>query len=334
MKRRAFITLLGGAAAAWPLAARAQPVDRVQRIGVLSVFGESDPEGQDRLAAFRGGLQALGWTDGRNLRIDYRWIAGDPDRLRGAAAELVGLRPDVLVAYTPPAVAALQRETRSIPIVFIQVSNPLGAGFVASMARPGGNITGFTTFELTIGGKWLEALKEIAPRISRAAVILNPNNPSASGFLGAIEAAAPSLAIALAPIVLRDVSDGERSSMERGVEAFAREPNGGMIVLPDFAAVALRQPIVTLAAQRRLPTIYPFRYFATLGGLISYGVDQIEQSRQAASYVDRILKGEKPGELPVQAPTKFELVINLKTAKMLGLTVPVTLQARADEVIE
>jgi putative ABC transport system substrate-binding protein len=333
-KRREFITMLGGAAAAWPLVADAQQADRARRVGVLIGFDESDPEGQARPAAFQQGLQALGWTDGGNLRIDYRRFVGDPDRIRAAAAELVGLTPDVIIAYAPPAVAALRRETRSIPIVFTQVSNPLGAGFVENMARPGGNITGFTSFELSIGGKWLEALKEIAPGVTRSVVILNADNPAAAGFLGAVEAAAPSLGIQVAPVVLRGASDPERAVMERAVGAFAREPNGGMIVLPDFVMVAIRHSIIALAAQNRLPTVYPFRYFATSGGLMSYGVDQIEQSRQAASYVDRILKGAKPGDLPVQAPTKFETVINLQTAKALGLTVADNLLARADEVIE
>jgi ABC-type uncharacterized transport system substrate-binding protein len=331
--RRYFASCLGGAVA-WPLAARAQRADGRRRIGVLIGFDESDPEGEHRLAAFRQGLQALGWTEGGNLHIEYRRYTGDPDRVRSAAVELIGLSPEVILAYAPLAVATLRRETRSIPIVFTQVSNPLGAGFVASMGRPGGNITGFTSFELTIGGKWLEALKEIAPGVARSAVLLNPDNPSASGFLGAIEAAVPSLGIAASPIVLRDTSDPERAATERAVEAFAREPNGGLIVLPDFNIVVLRHAIVALATRHRLPAVYPFRHFATAGGLMSYGVDQVEQSRRAASYVDRILKGEKPADLPVQAPTKFELVINLKTAKALGLEVSPMLLARADEVIE
>jgi putative ABC transport system substrate-binding protein len=334
VKRREFITLLGGAVAAWPLAARAQQSKRMVRIGVLIGFDESDPEGQARLTALQQGLQALGWIDDRNLRIDYRRYVGDPDRIRAAAAELVGLAPDVILAYAPPAVAALQRETRSIPIVFVQVSNPVGAGFVASMARPAGNITGFTSFEWTVGGKWLQTLKEIAPHVTRSAVIFNPDNPAAGGFLGAIEAAVPSLGIQVTPVAVRASVDPERAVLERAVDAFGREPNGGMIVLPDFVIITLRQPIVALAARNRLPTVYPFRYFATAGGLISYGVDQIEQSRQAASYVDRILKGEKPADLPVQAPTKFETVINLKTAMALGLEIPPMLLARADEVIE
>jgi putative tryptophan/tyrosine transport system substrate-binding protein len=333
MRRREFIKLVGGAAA-WPLAARAQQPERMRRIGVLIGFDESDPEGQARLAAFRQGLEVLGWTDGSNLRIDYRRFSGDLDRVRAAAAELVSLTPDVILAYAPPAVAALRRETRSIPIVFIQVSNPLGAGFVASMARPGGNITGFTSFELSIGGKWLGALKEIAPAVTRSAVIINPDNPAAGGFLGAIESAAPSLGVQIVPVVLRDASDPERAVMQRSLEKFAVEPNSGMIVLPDLNTIALRQAIVTLAARHRLPTVYPFRLFTTTGGLMSYGVDQIDQSRRAASYVQRILKGERPAELPVQAPTKFELAINLRTARALGLEMPAALLARADEVIE
>jgi putative ABC transport system substrate-binding protein len=332
MKRREFIKLIAGSAAVWPLAVFAQQPNRA-RIGVLLGFAKDDPEGETRLAAFRQRLAAVGWTEGGNLRIDYRRYAGDVDRVR-AAAELVGLGPDVLVAYAPPAVAALQRETRSIPIVFTQVSNPVGAGFVTSMARPSGNITGFTSFELTIGGKWLAALKEIAPGVTRAAIILNPDNSAAGGFLGVIEAAASSLGIQVSPIVLRTALDPERVVMERAVEAFAHQPHGGMIVLPDFAAISVRQSIVALAARNRLPAVYPFRYFTTIGGLMSYGIDQIEQSKQAASYVDRILKGEKPADLPVQTPTKFELAINLKTAKALGLNVPNTLIGRADEVIE
>jgi putative ABC transport system substrate-binding protein len=334
MKRREFIKIIAGSAVAWPVTVFAQQSKRVRRLGVLIGFGESDPEGQSRLTAFRQGLAALGWTDGDNIRIDYRRYAGDADRVRAAAAELVHLAPDVLLAYAPPAVVALQRETRSIPIVFAQVSNPVGAGFVESMAHPGGNITGFTSFELTIGGKWLAALKEIAPSVTRAAVIINPDNPAAGGFLGVIEASSSSLGVRVSPIVLRSALDPEVRVLERALEAFARQPNGGMIVLPDFAAISVRKSIVALAARNRLPTVYPFRYFTTIGGLMSYGIDQIEQSKQAASYIDRILKGEKPADLPVQTPTKFELVINLKTAKALGLTVTPAVLTRADDVIE
>jgi ABC-type uncharacterized transport system substrate-binding protein len=334
VRRRQFITVLGSAAAAWPIAAAAQQRERVRTIGVLIGFDESDPEGQARVAALQKGLGTLGWTEGGNLRIEYRRFTGDPDRIRAAAAELVGLTPDVIIAYAPPAVAALRRQTRSNPMVFTQVSNPVGAGFVASMARPGGNITGFTSFELTIGGKWLEAVKEIAPKLTRSVVILNPDNPAAGGFLGAIETVAPSLGVQVFPVILRDASDPELAVMARAVDAFAREPNGGMIVLPDFVIITLRQSIIALAARNRLPTVYPFRYFAMTGGLMSYGVDQIEQSRNAASYVDRILRGAEPADLPVQTPIKFETVINLKTAKALGLEVPPSLLARADEVIE
>jgi putative ABC transport system substrate-binding protein len=333
MRRRDFIKVIAGSAVAWPRAVFAQQPNRVRRLGVLIGFGESDPEGQSRLTAFRQGLASLGWTEGGNLRIDIRRYAGDADRVRAAAKELVGLAPDVLLAYAPPAVVALQRETRSIPIVFAQVSNPVGAGFVESMARPGGNITGFTSFELTVGGKWLAALKEIAPSVTRAAVIINPDNPAAGGFLGVIEASS-SLGVRVSPVVLRSALDSEVRVLERALEVFARQPNGGMIVLPDFAAISARQSIVALAARNRLPAVYPFRYFTTIGGLMSYGIDQIEQSKQAASYVDRILKGEKPADLPVQTPTKFELVINSKTAKTLGLAIPPAVLTRADEVIE
>jgi putative ABC transport system substrate-binding protein len=333
VKRRNFITLLGGAAV-WPIAARAQQPERMRRIGVFVFLGTDDPEGSARLGAFRQGLQALGWTENRNLRIEIHQYFGDPDRIRAAAVKLVGLVPEVILSYGPAGVAALRRETRSIPIVFTQVTNPLGAGLVASMAHPGGNITGFSSFELSVAGKWLEVLKEVAPGVTRFAVILNPDNPGQGGFQGTIEMAASSLGVQIAPIVLRDGSEPERVAMERAVEAFARQANGGVIVLPDFATILLRQPIVALAARLRLPAVYPLRFFATTGGLVSYGVDQIEQSRRAAGYVDRILKGEKPADLPVQAPTKYDLVINLKTAKALGLDVPPALLARADEVIE
>jgi putative ABC transport system substrate-binding protein len=333
MKRRAFITLLGGAAV-WPLAARAQQGERRRRIGVLINLPADDPEMLTRLAAFRKGLYALGWTEDGNLQINIRQYNGDLDRIRAAAKEMVGLSPEAILVYGPPGVAALRQETRTIPIVFTQVSNPLGAGFVASMARPGGNITGFSSAELIIGGKWLQTLKEVAPGVTRCAVILNPDNPAQGGYLGAIETAASFLGVQTTPLALRDNSEAELTAMGRAVEAFAEKTNGGMLVLPDFATISLRQEMVALAMRHRLPAVYPFRYFATTGGLVSYGVDQIEQSRLAAGYVDRILKGEKPADLAVQAPTKYELVINLRTAKALGLDVPPTLLARADEVIE
>jgi putative ABC transport system substrate-binding protein len=334
MKRREFITLLGGAAVAWPLVAGAQQSERVRRIGVLINLATDDPEMLVRLAAFWQGLAGLGWTEDRNLRTDIRRYAGDPDLIRAAAAEMVGLAPEVILVYGPPGLSALRRQTRTIPIVFTQVSNPVGSGFVPSMARPGGNITGFSSNELLVGGKWLEVLKEVVPSVTRSAVIINPDNPGQGGYLGAIESAASVLGVQITPITLRDGSEQERTAMEGAVEAFARQPNGAIVVLPDFVTISLRQSIIALVARHHLPAVYPFRYFATIGGLVSYGVDQVEQSRRAASYVDRVLKGEKPGDLPVQAPTKYELVINLKTARALGLDVPAALIARADEVIE
>jgi ABC-type uncharacterized transport system substrate-binding protein len=327
--RREVITLLGGAVA-WPLAARAQQGNRVRRIGVLTNLPSDDAEAQLRNAAFLQGLQTLGWTVGRNVHIDFRWgTGGDIDRLRTYAAELVALAPDVILAVAITPLVQLQQATHTVPIVFVQVSDPVGAGFVASLARPGRNITGFTLFEYGFSAKWLELLKQIAPGVSRAAVLRDPSNPSGVGQFGAIQATAPSLRIELSPVDVRDAS-----SIEPTLAAFARESNGGMIVLPGSLTITHREQIVALAARHRLPSVYPFRYYAAAGGLISYGPDAVDQYRRAAGYVDRILKGEKPADLPVQAPTKFELVINLKTAKALGLTVPDTLLARADEVIE
>ena len=328
MRRREFITLVGSAVAAWPLSARAQQVKQMRLIAVLAIFAENDPEGQARANAFQQKLRDLGWMDGHNIQFAYRRTI-DPERIPAVAAEVVRLTPDVILSYGSPALTALRRETRSIPIVFVQVSNPVGGGFVASMAHPGGNITGFTNFEFAIGGKWLETLKEIAPDTKRVAVIVDPDNATGSGYLGAIEAVATVSGLQVTPTAARDTA-----TIEREIEAFARQPNGGVIVLPDLITIANRELFVTAAARLHLPAVYPLRLFAASGGLISYGVDQINQSREAASYVDRILKGEKPADLPVQAPTKFELVINLKTAKALGLTVPATLLARADEVIE
>jgi ABC-type uncharacterized transport system substrate-binding protein len=328
LKRRQFITLLGGAAA-WPLAARAQQAERVRRIGVLMNLAADDPEGQSRLAAFLRGLQQLGWSDGGNVRIDTRWAAADVDRFRSYAAELVALAPDVILASGHPSVVALQQATRTVPIVFLQVVDPVGAGFVASLARPGGNATGFTVFEYSISGKWLELLKEVVPSVTRAAIIRDAAITAGTGQFAAIQAVAPSLGIEVSPIGVHDPGE-----IERAIGAFARSSNGGLIVTGSALAAVHRDLIVMLAARHKLPAIYSFRYFGTAGGLISYGPDPIDQYRRAAGYVDRILKGEKPADLPVQAPTKYEMVINLKTAKALGLEIPATVLARADEVIE
>jgi putative tryptophan/tyrosine transport system substrate-binding protein len=329
MKRREFITLLGSAAASWPLAAGAQQPARMRRIGVLMNLTADDPESPARLAAFAQGLADLGWTIGRNLRIDYRWAAGDPERIRRDADELVALAPDLILSSGAPTVAALQKATRSVPIVFAQVVDPVGNGFVETLARPGGNITGFSVFEYGISGKWLELLKEIAPSVTRAAILRDLALASGSGQFGALQSVAPSLGVELSPVGV-----GDAGAMERAVVAFARSPNGGLVVTASTLAVIHRELITRLAAEHRLPAVYHSSYYITSGGLISYGPNSIDPFRRAASYVDRILKGEKPGNLPVQAPTKYELVINLKTARALGLDVPPTLLARADEVIE
>jgi len=328
VKRRDFITLLGGAAA-WPLAARAQQPERMRRVGVLMGSAQDDLDSQARLAAFRQALLELGWTEGRNLRIDYRLTATHPDRLQAYAAELVGLTPDVILAHAAPGAAAVRRETHTVPIVFVMVPAPVEIGLVASLARPGGNITGFTHFELTMAGKWLEALKEISPRVKRVAFLLAPEHPGWAGYLRTVKAAASSFDVEVIPAGIRDAGE-----IERVIDAFAREPNGGLFILPDIVTYVHRELIIALAARHRLPAIYPFRYFPAGGGLMSYGADPVDMFRRAAAYIDRILKGEKPGDLPVQAPTKYELVINLKTAKVLGLEIPPTLLARADEVIE
>jgi ABC-type uncharacterized transport system substrate-binding protein len=332
MKRREFITLLGGAAAAWPLAANAQQrTDRVLRIGLLMGYAESDREGQAFVAALLEGLQKLGWTDGRNIRIDYRWATPDDAEPRQQfAKELVALQPDLILSHTTPPTAALLQQTRTIPIIFVNVGDPVGSGFVASFPRPGGNVTGFIVTEPTIAGKWLELLKEIAPRVSRVAMLFNPATaPYAEYWLTSYNDAAASFAVEAIAAPVRD-----RSELETAVAAQAREPSGGLIVMPDSFMTVHRAEITSLAARYHLPAVYPFRYFAELGGLLSYGVDATDNFRRAATYADRILKGAKPSELPVQAPVKFELVINLKTAKALGLDVPVHLQQRADEVIE
>ena len=328
MIRREFITLLGSAAA-WPVVARAQQPERMRRIGVLLPFSESDPESQLRKAAFVDGLQKFGWTKGTNVLIDYRWAGGDADRIRLYATELTATRPDVIWTSGGLPLLPLKRATRTIPIIFTQVYDPVGSGFVASLTRPGGNITGFTLGEFSMGGKILEVLKEVAPQVSRVAVILNLEQPAHVAMWRSIEATAPSFGVRLTP---SDVQGPDE--IERTIEAFAREPNGGLIVLPSPVAIVHRELITALAARHRLPAVYGYRFFVTGGGLVSYGIDPADQTRQAAGYVDRILKGEKPGDLPVQQPTKYELVINLKTARALGLTVPDTVLARADEVIE
>jgi putative tryptophan/tyrosine transport system substrate-binding protein len=329
MRRRDFIAGLGGAATAWPLAARAQRPDRMRRIGVLSSFAANDPEARARLVAFAQALQKLGWTDGRNVRIDIRSSGGDADSIRRDAAELVALAPDVILANGAAAAGPLLQMTRTVPIVFVLVADPVGAGFVNSLTRPGGNATGFTAIEYSVSGKWLELLKKIAPAVTRAAVIRDPAISAGIGMFGAIQAMAPSLGMEVSPINPHDAPE-----IERAITDFASRPNGGLIVTASALAMVGRDLIVRLAARHKLPAVYFARYFVTDGGLISYGLDTVDQYRRAADYVDRILKGEKPADLPVQAPTKYELVINLKTAKTLGLTIPETLLATADEVIQ
>jgi len=327
MRRREFIA--GLSAAAWPLVARAQQAERVRRIGVLLPTTSDDPEFQARIGAFLQGLALLGWTIGRNLRIDNRWAGGSADVMHAQASELVALAPDLILAHGGTAVAAVLQATRTIPIVFPVVSDPVGAGFVESIARPGGNATGFMIGEYSMGGKWLELLKEIEPSVMRVAVLRDPARITSASQFAAIQAMATSLKVAVQPINMRDAGE-----IERSVAAFAGSPTTGLIVTAGGPAIVHRELIVTLAARHKLAAVYFERLFATTGGLVSYGPDYIDQYRRAAGYVDRILKGEKPGDLPVQAPTKFELVINLKTAKSLGLTVPPSLLARADEVIE
>jgi putative ABC transport system substrate-binding protein len=338
MKRREFIALVG-AMAAWPLAghmgvagsfaAHAQLPQRVRRIGVLMGLVASDPEAQLRVAAFESGLQELGWIKGRNVRIEYRW-AGDENVLRNHAAELLAMAPDLMLANSTPVTSALREQSDSVPIVFTQVTDPVGQGLVPNLAHPGGNLTGFTSFEFSIGTKWLEALKQTAPRATRVALVFNPKSaPFAHLFLRPVEAAAPSFSVTPIAAPVRAAAD-----VYQVFDTLAREPNGGLMVLPDISMTNHREAIIALAARYRVPAVYPFRYFAASGGLMSYGTDVAEVFRRAAGYVDRILKGTSPGELPTQAPTKYELVINLKTAKALGLEVPSTLLARADEVIE
>jgi ABC-type uncharacterized transport system substrate-binding protein len=328
MRRREFITLLGGAAVAGPLIARAQQGERMRRIGALMAIAADDPEAQARLTAFVQGLQQLGWTVGQNVRIDYRW-GSNADALSRYAAELVALAPDVILAHSSASVAPLLLTSRTVPLVFTIVADPVGAGYIESLARPGGNATGFTNFEYSIAGKWLDLLKEIAPGVTRAAVLRESGIAAGPGQFGAIQAQAQSLGVELRPVDVRDAGE-----IERAITVFAQGSNGGLIVTGSPAAVVHRGLIVALAARHRLPAVYNTRFYATSGGLISYGPDFVDLFRRAAGYVDRILKGEKPADLPVQAPTKYELVINLKTAKALGLEVPPMLLGRADEVIE
>lgn len=328
MRRREFITLLGSASAIWPLAALAQQSERVRRIGVLVGLAENDPEMKERIAGLRQGLEKLGWVEGRNLQIDYRFApAGAQARL--LARELIALQPEVIVTQSTPATAAMQQETRTIPIVFASVADPIGSGFVASLSRPGGNLTGLLQYEEGITGKWLAMLKQIAPNLTRAALVANPRTAAFDYFVQSAKAVAPSLAIDLVPTPVDNAAD-----IERAIKTFAREPNGGLVLPPDTSTVVHRNLIIALAAQHRLPAVYALRVFVAAGGLMYYGTDFVDLSRQGASYVDRILRGAKPADLPVQTPTKFETVVNRKTAKTLGLTVPPGLLIAADEVIE
>jgi len=329
VRRREVITLLGGAAVAWPMVARAQQSERMRRIGILMLFAEGDPAAKTRIAALIEGLQQLGWTVGRNLQVDIRWGASDAVRSRRYAAELVALAPDVVLAGASEATAALREATRTVPIVFVGVTDPVGGGYVASLARPGGNATGLSYVEYGMGGKWVELLKEIAPHVTRAAVLRDPTLPAGIGLLGAIQSAAPSFGVETSPVDVRDASE-----IERVIVDFARKPNGGLIVVASPVALLNRKLIIDVAANHRLPAVYFLKEFVKDGGLISYGADPVVQYKQAASYIDRIFQGEKPADLPVQAPTKYELAVNLRTAKALGLTVPPTLLVRADEVIE
>jgi putative ABC transport system substrate-binding protein len=328
MRRREFIGIAGGAVA-WPLAAHAQQSERSRQIGMLIPFDSSEPEVKARLSAFKKRLQELGWIEGRNIRLDYRFTGQDAERIHAGTEDLIALGPDVIVSWGNPAIAMLQKATQTIPIVFVGASDPAESGFVTNLGRPGGNITGFQNFESAIGGKWLDLLKEIAPGVRRVAFVYSPDISANLAFVHAAEAAATSLDVTVTAAPVRSIAD-----IEHALTAFAKEPNGGLIVAP-FPFIATSQDkIIALASDLHLPTIFPFRYFATNGGLASYGFDTIDPHRQAASYVDRILKGEKPGNLPVQAPTKYELVINLKTAKAIGLTISRELQLRADELIE
>jgi putative ABC transport system substrate-binding protein len=329
MKRREFITLVGGAAAAWPFAVRGQQAQRMRRIGVLAPYDESDPVMKPRVSAFTQALARFGWNDGRNVRIDLRWAGGDINRIRALAQELVGLQPDIIVTSSTPATVALQRETRTIPIVFVSVSDPVASGIVARLDRPGGNVTGFANLETTLAGKWLELLSEIAPGLKRVAMMFNPDTAPASAYMPSFETAARSLKVEpiIAP-VYRDIE------IETAIIALGREPRGGLVGIPDAWMTVHRVPIILAAARHNVPAVYSQSAFARDGGLLYYGIDQVDTWRRAATYVDRILRGAKPAELPVQLPTKFEMVVNLKTAKALGLAVPPSIRLRAEEAIE
>jgi putative ABC transport system substrate-binding protein len=330
MKRREFITLLGSAAAAWPLAVHAQQGERMRRIGVLTAGTDAnDPDVQARNAVLMQALQQLGWAEGRNLRIDYRWGQGLPDAIRKHAAELAALAPDVILASGTAALGPLLQATRTVPIVFVNVSDPVGGGFVDSLSRPGGNATGFMQFEYSLSGKWLELLKQIVPGVTRGAVLRDAALTSGIGQFAVIQSVAPSVGLEVSPVNMRDAGE-----IERAIAVFARSPNGGLVVTSSALAVRHRELIIALAARHKLPAVYYRRYFVASGGLVSYGYDLADQYRRAAAYLDRVLKGEKPADLPVQAPTKYELVINLKTAKALGIEIPSSVLARADEVIE
>jgi len=329
VKRRTFISLIGSAAAAWPLAARAQQPERMRRIGVLVGSVETDLESQARVAAFERGLQTLGWIAGRNVHLDYRFGSADSELIQKYAAELVGMMPDVILANSPQVLRALSQRTSTIPIVFALIVDPVGEGFIKSLAQPGGNITGFTSFEYPLSGKWLELLKEIAPSVRQVLAINHSENVTGAGYLRALEGAGSATGVKLIAAQVRDAAE-----IEQAIATMARQSNGGLIILPSALAQVNREMITKVTAQHRLPAVYPFRYFVATGGLMSYGVDTVDVFLRSASYIDRVLKGEKPAALAVQQPTKFELTINLKTAKALGITVPPTLLARADEVIE
>ena len=330
MRRRNFILSFIGGAAAWPLAARGQQTARMRRIGVLMQYAEGDPEGQIRAKVLTQELEKLGWKSSFNLRIDYRWAAGDRDRFRSHAADIVKLKDELVVAVSTPAVKALQRESKTIPIIFTQVSDPIGQDIVKSLAKPGGAVTGFTNYDRSIGGKWLELLKQVSPSMTRAAVVFNPQTaPYTQLYLGSIESASLSHTVSVTAAQVHDAAEIERTLTE-----FARVPGGGLIVMTDVFTSVHRKQIIDLAARLALPAVYPYRYYVADGGLMSYGIDQIDQIRGAALYVDRILKGERPGDLPVQAPTKFQLVINIKAAKALGLKISASFLLRADEVVE